>query len=928
MPVTVADHHTPGKKSAAWVVAALVFVSAAPLWASKPNPEADPQASKKEQVKPSTERPPAPLVQKLLDDQFTSADEKQRLRLFHGQWAKLGDLTPRRRAHLRLMQYKLDAPVFTDKDVPPVLRAKAMLQRGAPEQALNALDQTSSIEARWLKAQAHQDLGRRGQAVAQLKPVRQQLLAHQVETANAMTAGAQALALLARLQGRPAADYHLVMRLLARAHQELDPLYWPAHLAEARLLLAKHNPKQALEALKQAIKLNPKASEAWFLLGKLGAEQFNFERAEMAIKQLRAINNNHPLASRLAARLALVQRKPQRARTALQPVLQRWPHQRAAVALQAAIEGLAYKPKAMRAVFSRFEELAPGSAQAHTVAGAFLSQARQYELAEQVLRDAVRRAPNWPKPRNELGLLLMQMGQLKAAADTLRRATELDPFQKQAANQLKLARTLLDYETVETEHFIIRYKPGIDAVLARDMPRQLERLYDQITSVFSHEPKRKTQIDLMPSEQHFAVRITGMPDIWTIAAATGPVIALTPPRAGADQRGVFDWANVIGHEFVHTVTLDRTANRLPHWFTEGCAVSQELTGRSYQDCKLLQWAMQRDKLFPLDELNWGFIRPKTQRERPLAYAQAHWLIDYLTEQYGHESVLRLMRLYNDGLGNVQAMEKVTGQAVDVFFQRFQRWGLHQMRQWGMARPIERQTVLRLFAEQRPATDAQEMLALWSSTEPDPAALKKQAQQQLQSLNATPLTDDAADEAIDATTAQASQPAYREAQAAVSRYARARPVDPWADRAMAQIALRLGQRDKAIGALQRLDRVETGHGTWAFYLARLYRQVGQMDEALASARRALDREPYNPRYRELAATLALQAKKPKRALHHLQAMPRLEPKVAKHHVRLAALHHRMKQFDQANHHAKQARQLDADAPVQRFQTKPKSNAADH
>ncbi len=356
------------------------------------------------------------------------------------------------------------------------------------------------------------------------------------------------------------------------------------------------------------------------------------------------------------------------------------------VALQAAVEGLTYHPRAMEKALARYDELSPGSPRALYLVGTHLSRARQYALSEKMLRRAIDRQPNWPAPHVELGLLLMQAGNDEAARAALAQATRLDPFNRRASNQLKLVEALLQYERIETKHFVVRYHEGIDAVLAHDMADHLEQMYREITTVYEHEPKRKTHIDLMPNEKWFAVRITGMPDIWTIAASTGDVISLTPPREGPDQRGPFDWANVVRHEFVHTVTLSQTHNRLPHWFTEACAVSQELVDRDYQTCQLLAWALYKDKLFTLENINWGFIRPKTPRDRPLAYAQANWMVEFITKTAGHRAILQLLHLYGQGADNVSAIEQVMGCDSDTFMRRFHAWAHEQVKQWGLMPP--------------------------------------------------------------------------------------------------------------------------------------------------------------------------------------------------------------------------------------------------
>jgi len=929
MPFTVAPdarsaHHPYRlRRIGGMLLLTLAMGLVGPIHAAKPEvgPDGQPNAT----TMPAADANAAPLVRRLLRDSLTSEREKQRLRVFHGQWASLKDLPVKLEARLALQRYELEAPIWQRPEVPARLKARAALRRGEPRRTLKLLGDGDEPRDRLLRARAHQQLGQRGKAVEALTPLRQRLLEHEIDTAPGLTAGAQGLALLARLEGRPAADYHLVMRLLAKAHQQLDPLYWPAHLAEAELLLAKDNRQEAIKAIQAALELNPKCGKAWFLLGKDAAARFAFDRAAKAAKKLRQINANHPFAARVEARIALQQRQPDRARDALKPALERYPTSRPLIALKAAIEGLAYDRAALQRAFDRFDELAPGSPLAHVTAGTFLSMARQYDLAERVLREAVERDGNWPRPRVELGLLLMQMGELEAARDTLARATELDPFQLRANNQLELVKSLLGYETIETEHFIIRYQSGIDRVLARDMPKRLEAIYDDLTAALNHEPKKKTQIDLMPSESHFAVRITGMPDIWTIAASTGPVIALTPPKAGRKQRGVFNWANVIRHEFVHTVTLDRTANRLPHWFTEGVAVSMETTGRSYSDCQLLASALRAGELFDLDEINWGFIRPESPRDRPLAYAQAAWMIEYLTDTHGKSTVREMMRLYNDGVGNVAVVERVTGAESDVFFTRFQRWARRQVKRWGFAPPKQHEGAM-LIAD-RSITNTKDLVESWMAQAPSPAALKKRAMGRIQNVTGDPAPDKPIDQmnvtaVLRAARRQLQQAtdkanAYTRARRAVLDYALARPIDPWVDRALVRLAFHAGRVSEAIPSLERLSRSASRTGGWAYQLARIHREADRLGPALDAIERALENEPYNARYRELAATISLQNSRPQRALHHLRAMPALEPDEAIHHVRLAALYSRLGQSAKASKHARQAREINAEAPVDRF-----------
>lgn len=838
---------------------------------------------------------PSPLVDRLISDPLTSSEERVRLHVFHGRWDDLPDeneLSPNDRALLALQRFELDHPTLLDEAVDPLMRSQAALHRGEPEQALQWLDAVEGAQAAVLRARAHEQLGQLDKATNTLRQW-QERAPRAFDDAAEQTADARVMVMLAQLEGRPARDYQLAMNRLADARQQLDPLHWPTHLAEAELLLEKDNLSEAVEALQEALALNPRSGEAWHLLGRLSARSFNFDQADEAIRELRDINEHHLLADLLEVHMRLVQRDPHAGRATLQGVLQRHPHQREAHALRAAVEALSHDDMALEQALEAFDTLAPGSPDAHLLAGEYLSLARQYDLAERMLREALDRQPNATASRIELGLMLMQAGDLEGARRELALVTRLDPFNRRANNSLKLAEDLLSYETIETEHFIIRYRQGVDAVLARDMPDELERIHAELSDLYGHVPDRKTQIDIMPDEQAFGVRITGMPEIWTIAAATGPVISITPPREGARQRGTFDWANVLRHEYVHTLNLSQTRNRVPHWFTEACAVAQEHVERSYSTAQLLAWALHNEELFTLETINWGFIRPRTPRDRPLAYAQAHWMHEFITHRFGHEAVVEMLNLHREGVDDAASIQRVIGMDAEEFMAAFQAWAREEVERWGLAPRETSGRLQAILSGQTPLESDQELASLLAEHPEHPDLLRLLAERAM----------DAGDPAA--------------AKQAVLRYAAARPVDPWPQRMMVELSLQLGEDGRAVEALEQLDRQELEHGRWAQQLAQIHRRQGDLNAAAEAAQRALRREPYNGTYRELTAAIHLQRGDAEQALHHLESLALLEPARAAHQVRLAALYSRMGNATAARQAAERAREIDPAAAVDRF-----------
>src|SRR5690606_14620083 len=156
------------------------------------------------------------------------------------------------------------------------------------------------------------------------------------------TEGVRAMVVRSRVQGQPARDFQTMMNLLARAHQELDRLYWPALLVEAELLHEKDDMGEAVKVLHEALALNPRSAEAWFMLGSIGLCTLHCARAARAAGHLRELNEVHPLADLLIAESRLTQDDPEAALEILDPLLERQPQLREAHALRAAAMAILY----------------------------------------------------------------------------------------------------------------------------------------------------------------------------------------------------------------------------------------------------------------------------------------------------------------------------------------------------------------------------------------------------------------------------------------------------------------------------------------------------------------------------------------------------------------------------------------------------------
>lgn len=863
----------------------------------------------------------SPLVKRILDDELTPADQRRALRIWHGDWDGLDAQTPEEAGWLALHAGRLDDPVFGLDALPARLRALGALRRGEAEKVLavypawrDAEGQAGGqnapplgdVAARVLRAQAFMQLNQLAAAQAELEGIRERYRHDPVGDALAHVEAARAITMMARLEGRQGLDdFRLAMNLLKRVREEIDPLYWPAYLLEAEILAGKGNPEQAVEAAFEALALNPNCGEAWGLVGLMSARHFKFEQAEAAIEELQAIQPEHPQAAMVAAALHLREKRPELALSKLEPMRSKYPKRRDLLALHAEAFALQYDDASRDEAVQAYEALSPGSAEPYFAVGRLYSDARQYALSREYLEEALRREPGWSAPRGTLGAMLMQQGDLPEAELQLRIAADADPSNFEVVNYLTLVSRMLGWETLVTDRLIVRYsardeegQPHPDAVWARDIARLGDELANVIIERYGYAPEVRTQIDLMPDDRSFGVRVLGLPGVITVGACTGDVIALTSPRPGPNRRfDTYNWPLVFLHEYAHVVTLGKTRNRIPHWFTEAFAVSEEPTGRTWSRYRQLAEASNHDALLHVRDLSFSFIRPQRQGERALAYAQSHWILEYLVEHHGPEAPITMMKLQRQGLTNAASLQQVTGEDPDAFMAGFTPWAQAQVASWGLAQePLEGKTAEKMY-EAPDSLSREEVNGLVEMHPDHPHVLRLAARRAM---------DD---------------PDPLEALAAVEAYAQACPVDPWAHRARVILAARAGDRDLTEQSLQALDRLEGNASEYALQLADFYESDKDYAAASEMLWRVLIREPFSAIARNRAVRLSLLAKNLEEAEHHLTSLSLLEPNFAPHFTRLAYLRGKLNDSPGAAEAAKRALQLDPDAPVQRFLTSP-------
>lgn len=717
---------------------------------------------------------------------------------------------------------------------------------------------------------------------------------------------------------------HVLVHFFQAAYERVDRSYWPARIAAAELLRSKYNNDEtdgSAGDYQAALRINGKLPEAHVGLGEVALEDWRFEEVERRVRLAREANPEFPPARHLLAKCRILERRYDDAIAAANEALALNERDVTALSLIAAANACKLDQAARDAAIARVERINPRCAFLHRTLGDALSGIRAYAESEKHYLKAIEFDPSDPNPRTELGLMYMQWGYDDRAKTALDGAWALDSFNQRTFNTLELLDSLQAFTRYETEHFIIRYDDRTDPGLGPYLGAYLEEIHPQVCGDYGVTLEEKTIIEVYPSSQAFAVRITGKPWIFTVGACTGRVIALSSPRADVKLAGPYDIANVLKHEFTHTVTLAATENRIPHWFTEGLAVLQEDTPRSFSWCMLLADAIRRDRLFTLESINWGFMRPRRATDRQMAYAQSEWMCEYLIERFGYEVIEKFLAAYKAGKTQEQAFGEILKIEVKAFDQDFRAWARKQAEGWCFdLTPPEGLTLLRTLAlvpdddasvlgrlaraeyeegnvEEAIAAarkaldkDAGEIRALetlgiilgeLAEREPSPQKrqeLEGEARGMLERVVAVNPDHVAANRYLGQMAVRRGD--LDRAETYFRTLRRVCPIDPAAPAGLAAIYLKRGDREAALGPLLELAAQSEHDSDVPAQIARIFRGKQKFGEALHWYRRAIFADPFSVALHTELAELHLLEGRSAEALTELRMLTRLAPDAAK------------------------------------------------
>ena len=419
-----------------------------------------------------------------------------------------------------------------------------------------------------------------------------------------------------------------------------------------RLFLEHWQPDEAAKLFNEALEINPKDAGAYLGNALIAAEDYSGAAAKLASKALE-LDPKLVEAQELLARLALEDDNKDKAIAEAKKALALDPQSVGAKAVLATIDWLADK---------KDSQWDPHAALGYEFGGRLLMLNRRYEESIELYRKAVAADPNLFTARSQLGISLMRLGRNDEAYRQLKTCWDNGFQDKATKNSLMLMDSYKNFVTSHSGQVTLVLNKKESDLLRPFFEAEAQRIVATYEKKYQIKMDKPVQIEVYPNHEDFAVRTMGMPGLGalgvTFVGNDEGLVAMDSPSGRPP--GEFHWASTLWHEMSHVFTLTITHSRVPRWFTEGIAVHEETAaspewGDRLDPEEIL--AVKNHQLLPVAELDRGFIHPNSSIQVVVSYFQAGKICDYITEKWGWDTILAMLRDFGQNLDTAAVIRK-------------------------------------------------------------------------------------------------------------------------------------------------------------------------------------------------------------------------------------------------------------------------------
>lgn len=309
--------------------------------------------------------------------------------------------------------------------------------------------------------------------------------------------------------------------------------------------------------------------------------------------------------------------------------------------------------------------------------------------AARVVDELSQHFPDAPETAYYQGRVLFEQGKYDDAARLYQEATQrgatpgsFDALahrsQSVVESDLKLARAAAEEtrgdQVFESEHFVLRTRPGKDTLLAPYALSALEKAYAGLTKDLGVNPPGKIRVEVYDSAKSLAhvspLTVEQIKASGTIALCKYSRLMITSPKALL--RG-YPWLDTVSHEFVHYLVTQKGRNTVPIWLQEGLAKFLETRWRGApgmavdeMSLSLLQDAARKGKLIPFAKMHPSIAMLPTQEQAALAFAEVEAAIRLLYQRGGQAALTELVSAMASGMSDEEAVAQAYGKSFKEF----------------------------------------------------------------------------------------------------------------------------------------------------------------------------------------------------------------------------------------------------------------------